>query len=422
MGARQGHPVVPSTLVRRAFTVVELLVVIVIILIVLTIATPAFRALIYSSERSLAFNSVEAAVAAARDLALRSAGGDDGAVVFLFDQGGPVRILPAVRIGTINEPAESGRLDAVGSIRLDIFAPIPDVPTVELPRNWHVRGYAPAGSMVDLLANGDPFVKWYNSPTTGGTNQNAAAKKERNWIFPESGFYATDFQVAPGQGNAAGVRITPNAPTARQSFMIRFDARSGGVSADRGLALFLDPRPSVEDRPGDDRPRANVRWLRPDRAEDLAAWARRIIASPPFDGQSGNAVAPPYEARDDERGKLLFVGSLSNDTVLVKPVSRIAVYDERRLATAVGARSLNRETNSLYKAVAHDNSGSPAQVMGLDNAIFQSGFNPDDVRQKINSWIEGDTNFDGVIDLDDEPEARIYLVRPSSGDLTEVVR
>lgn len=403
----------------HAFTVIELLVVIVIILIVLSITTPAFRAMIYSSERSLAFNTVEASVASARDLALRSAGGDDGAVVFLFDQGGPLRIIPAIRVGTIVEPAQSGRIDAVGTIRMDIFAPVADVPAVEMPRNWHVRGYAPAGSMIDLLADGNPFVRWYNAPTTGGTSVNAPAKQDRNWVFPESGFYATDFQVGQGPGGGAGVNIEPNSPTTRQTFMIRFDGRTGAMSPNRNLCLFIDPRPSSVDRIGEDRPRARDRWLRVDRAESIAGWAQGIINAPPFDGRSGDYLTPPFRAVDEERGRLAYIGSPSNDTVLVKPVSRLAVYDERRLATAVGARGLNRDTNSLYKPVASDARGS---VIGYDDTIFGTGFNADQIRERINRWVEGDTDGDGVVDVDDEPEARLYVIRPGTGELMEVVR
>lgn len=401
----------------HAFTVIELLVVIVIILIVLSITTPAFRAMIYSSERSLAFNTVEASVASARDLALRSAGGDDGAVVFLFDQGGPLRIIPAIRVGTIVEPAEAGRSDPLAAVTLDVFAPVPDVPPVEMPRNWHVRGYAPAGSMQDLTQSGDELVRWYNSQTTGGTNFTDRIKLDRNWIFPESGFYATDFQVANGSGGDAASKFDPRAVTARQSFMVRFDGRTGALSPDRGLALFIDPRPSSSERVGDDRPRARDRWLRVDRAESLTRWAQGILNAQPFDAQTGQPTTG-----DD--GRFDYISSLSNDVVLVKPVTRLAVYDERRLATGIGARGLNRDTGSLYQPVDRSETGS---VIGYDEALWSS-FDADRVNRLINQWIEGDTaggpngEPDGTIDAEDEPEARLYMIRSGTGELVEVVR
>ncbi len=413
----------------RAFTVVELLVVIAIIVIVLTIAVPSFRALVYSSERSLAFNSVESAVASARDLALRSAGGDDGAVVFLFDAGGPMRIVPAVRVGSFRQSLQPDNLADNGSLTLDVFAPVQDVPPIEMPRNWHVRGYAPAGSMIDVLPIRD-IARWYNGDTTGGFNINSDAKEERNWVFPETGFYPVDSQITAGNGAGAGPRPALNTRTSRQSFMIRFDARTGGLSENRGLSLFVDPRPSTEDRPGGDRPNVDQLRVRPDRAEDLVRWARSILSSAPFNPTTGQALVPPYRSNADP-GRPVYIGIDSNDTVLVKPVTRIAVYDERRLAQSLGARGLNAATGTIYDDIAPDAAGTDA-VIRFDQALFRDGFNADTIRENINRWIEGDTNLDGQIGGDpddlpgdlqpDEPQARLYLIRPLTGELTEVLR
>lgn len=405
--------------VRRAFSVVELLVVIVIIVIVLAIATPAFRALIYSSERSLAFNSVEAAVASARDLALRSAGGDDGAVVFLHEPGRPMRIVPAVRVGSFSQQLDPGRLDAAGQVTVDVFAPVADVTPVELPLNWHVRGFAAAGSMIDLDPKGDPFAKWYNSESTGGNDVDDDAKEERNWVFPETGFYATDLQVSPAAGSSAGVRPSPGSATARQSFMIRFNARTGGLSANGSLAVVIDPRPSTLDRIGGENPDATDVRFRADRSEDLVRWARGILSSAPFNARTGQPLAPPYRINQDG-GRPVYIGIDSNDTVLVKPVTRLAVYDERRMAPQIGARSLNRETGTIYQPVPADGSGS--REIQFDLTLFQGGLSADQVRGNINAWIEGDTNGDNLIDDEDEPQARLYLIRPLTGELTEVIR
>lgn len=405
---------------RQAFTVVELLVVIVVIIIVLTIATPAFRALIYSSERSLAFNSVEAAVASARDIALRSAGGDDGAVVFLYDQGGPMRIVPAVRVGSIRQQRRQGELSAAGQVEVDVFAPVPDATLIEMPRNWHVRGYASAGSMIDLQGNGIEYGAWYNSePWGGGDVRSNPIKNERNWVFPESGFYPVDLQVSPSNGSGAGVRPNIAAPTSRQSFMIRFDARTGAISTDRGLALLIDPRPSSRDRVGANNPDADQLRLRPDRSEDLVRWARGLINAAPFNPNSGRPRNPPYSTQDFDSA-LAFIGIQSNDTVLVKPVTRFAVYDERRMVQDIGARSVNPATGTIYAPVAADGSGDDS--IRYDEQLFRDGLDNDEVRDRINAWIEGDTNFDQEINDEDEPQARLYLVRPLTGELVEVLR
>ena len=47
---------------------------------------------------------------------------------------------------------------------------------------------------------------------------------------------------------------------------------------------------------------------------------------------------------------------------------------------------------------------------------------PGDLRTRINAWVDGDTNGDGEFTDADQPEARLYLVQPGTGELTEVVR
>lgn len=402
----------------RAFTVVELLVVVVIILIVLTVATPAFQALIYSSSRSQAFNTVNAAALAARELALRSASGEDGAVVFIYDRSGSMRIIPAVKVGSIYEPvwgaggAGPGGASGLGAspmVKRDVFAPVPQAPAFEMPTFWNVRGYAPARSMVEFVPGERPredVAVWYNSSLYGGANPVAQEKSEGNWIFPETAFYNTNTRVAP---------VGANRPTARQSFMIRFDARTGGLSSNRDTALFIDPRPSRTDRIGDDRPSAEELWLRPDRAENLAAWAQGLIAAGPF-GANGRPLTPPFQPVDDNV-RLSYIGLASNDTVLVKPVARIAVYDERQMGRDIGARRLNNETNSVFRPFTPAAGGD----IGLDPELF-NGSVPNNIRRRINAWIEGDTNFDEEFNEQDQPQARIFLVRPSTGELTEVLR
>jgi hypothetical protein len=46
----------------------------------------------------------------------------------------------------------------------------------------------------------------------------------------------------------------------------------------------------------------------------------------------------------------------------------------------------------------------------------------DEIRVRINQWMNGDTNNDGQIDEEDEVEARVYIVRQASGELAEVLR
>ena len=79
-----------------AFTITELIIVVAVIGIVATIAVPSFSAMVESTNRSLAVNSIQAAVGVARDLSLRSGRGGDGAVVVVQRANGTVQLIPAV--------------------------------------------------------------------------------------------------------------------------------------------------------------------------------------------------------------------------------------------------------------------------------------------------------------------------------------
>lgn len=291
-----------------------------------------------------------------------------------------------------------------------------------MPAFWNVRGFAPANSMIESVPGQLPrqeVAVWYNSQLYGGFNVNLSdntnPKLEGNWVFPETSFYDI---------NQPASRSGVDELTARQSFMIRFDSRTGALSSNTAPVLFVDPRPSTAGRPGGERPQARQRWLRPDRAEDLGSWARGLINSAPFNN-NGDPATPPFTEVDDAV-RLSFIGLSSNDTVLVKPVSRIAVYDERRMARDLGARRLNPETNSLYLPVVR---GSNQVGNEIDFSLFGGSYpdGPSGLRRDINRWINGDTTGpqgrpDGSIGENDAPQARIYLVRPGTGELTEVLR
>ena len=401
----------PGRMARAGFTLVEMFVVIAIILIIVALAVPGVNAMVYSSNRALAENSLRVGVNAARDAAIASSRSGDGAAVFLYEPGSGVRIVPAEVVGQLEDPVKTGVTSVGGGgnfgqqsqsatqpkVVRDILAPIALGQSVTLPESWMVRGYAAPGSMLNSGAlspgtsNAGDLHQWYR---TRNYSDSAAAVDEGNWVFPESGFYDIDEPVAS----------TPD--IRRHSFMVRFSARTGSVSRVDREALLIDPRPSVEERDQLISNRTDPdAWKRVDWAEDTRKWAVRTL---------GRGQSEQFEAE--------VLSNNSNDTVLVKSVNRLALYDERRLARGLGGR-LNQDTGTIYETYAANDR------ISFDQSLF-GGASIDQLRRNINAWINGDTNggaggptgdiFDGVIDEDDTPESALFTLQGYTGELTEI--
>ena len=399
----------PGRAARAGFTLVEMFVVIAIILIIVALAVPGVSAMVYSSNRALAENSLRVAVSAARDAAIASSRSGDGAAVFLYEPGVGIRIVPAEVVGQVRVRANALSLGSAGTQTYDLLAPVSLGQSVTLPEFWMVRGYAPAGSME--AAPGEPNPTWYTSRNYGGTSANDAAKREGNWVFPESGFYDTEVARHPG-GGGGGTAGFSGPPTPRQSFMVRFSNRTGSVSRVNTPGLFIDPRPSVNerDRVASSRTSPDA-WKRVDWAEDTRTWCVRLL------GRLGALQPGP------ERDEILeLIGNNNNDTVLVKSVNRLALYDERRLARGIGGR-VNTETGSIYEPYGAN------RRISFDQSLFR-GASTDQIRRNINAWIDGDTSggpggplgniYDGVIDENDTPESALFTLQGYTGELTEI--
>ena len=414
---------------RSAYTVVELLVVIVIAVLLLTIAVPAFTATIYSSNRTLAVNAIQACSIMGRDVAINT--GKDGAVVFVYDpEVQRVSIIPAIHVGTIREastapsgpggggggPASSGFGDQPYFDR-DVFVPAPIGEVLTLPEGWMVNGYAAPGMLLDYDSAGDEAAVWYNSEKYGDTNPNRGIKDDPHWVFPETGFFPRDAQINGGSLNGNFSNVNADIKTARQTFMIRFDARTGAVSRDTSSALFVDPRNSRQRQPSGNPLSPYEQTLRIDLAEDLEVWASRVLSSPDLTNDRVTYGSDDTELREQ------LIGTASNDTILVKPVSRVALYDISKLALGLGARGVNRDTNSLY--LPHDQDDRDV-TQSIDMSLFMNAANPPNNEQQVielmNQWIDGDTDFNDQIDFDDEPDSRIFLVQSYTGEMQEVFR
>jgi prepilin-type N-terminal cleavage/methylation domain-containing protein len=365
-------------MIRRAFTIIELLVVTIIIALLALIAIPAFNAIIADSERSLAEEMLQTGIRTARAAAIKSGSGDDVVLAFQYVQtsgGGRTTMVVCRRAGLMEDfdspnPNMSPPLSQ-GMKPREVFVPVPDVDPIQLPKGWMVRGYAKLGTVgyrapgAAALASAGPYG-WYET-ASGSTRYDADTG---NWVFPETSFYDVR-KALDGED--------------RQTFVLRFEAGTGQMtSAPFGEVLVLSVRPSQEDRDVGDQ-------YRVDDAENDLRVVRAILDLPILSRQ------------DPMRVRLL--GSRSGDTILARPVSQIALYNERELASALGVR-LDRDTGCLY-----EDGDDPKYVSGVDQA-------------DINAWIEGDTNDDGSISADgadpDVPLSRIYTVDRYTAFLTRL--
>lgn len=444
---RRGRP-------AGGFTLTELFVVLLIGAIVVSISVPAFQNLIESAERSGAENAVRVAVTVAQDAATRE--GLDSAAVFLQDEGGRTRIVTVVKVGTFEEEpqdpfagsgggggggAQPGFL-AGGGIEREVFAPLPGASVIELPDGYSVRGYVPAGALLNRSSQTGTTPDWYDIELYGGDDDTDDAKLQGNWVAPLSGSYEVDLPGGAIDANAAG--------TPRHSFMIRFEGGTGLLMSSTAPALVVDPRPSNE---GIETirisPTGSYRetWWRVDRAESVYDWARAVITR-----SAADAWGQPRENQRPLRSQL--IGTYSNDTVLAGPVTRIAVYRETDLATDIGASGVNDITGTIFEPYDKDGNltldTGPAATQTYDGeqrrfrrGVLQSRgtANIDDIRRHINAWIEGDTNGNGELDptadqnaVDSAPASRPWERRPDaaksivfvvdrlSGELREVNR
>lgn len=271
---KQGHRI-------RGFTLVELIGVIAVIAILLAISVPAFSSLIVSSAVSRADSQVKLAAREARDVALRSFGGDV-VVAFFYE--------PRGRVTAAIYRQVPGAL-TIDSVTLEVFAPDGALTPRQLPQGLVVRGLAlPSSDVLDTTADsGDAFdgqPAWYSTERY--------LDGRANWVLPETGFYDRELGT---EGRK------------RQTFVMRFEAGTGRVVLNNRPIMLVDPSPSQEFRTG-----ALLTAFDPTRRVDLLTWAAQILTEQP--------------QADQEQ----LLGDVATDTVLAFPVAQIAVYRPEEVA------------------------------------------------------------------------------------------
>jgi prepilin-type N-terminal cleavage/methylation domain-containing protein len=434
-------------ILRPAFTLIELFLVIAILAIAVTLGVPTFSAMIEGTNRSLAQNALREAVRQARDLAASSR--EDAAAVFLYEPGGRLRVVPMVKVGVLEEipgdpfvsldPNVGGVLIQQGVSR-DVFAPAPGAGGTELPEGWMVRGYVPGGRMGPVNASIDPDPDWYDSFLYDENDLSlGSAKSEGNWVAPESGYFNP---YAPG-GQVSGQ--TGGLLSPRHTFMVRFEGQTGLLRRDADPAIVIDPRPSTQNAVPLLDPTLSIEL-----ADDLRSWAQRVLTAP-----ATSLVATGNDSRANQiRAQLL--GKYSNDTVVAGVVTRLAAYRVKDLADGLGLRGVNALTGTIYeppqKQRELDRETAPTDQLPIRidwdaerrvggvtypvGALTAWRSDPDALRVSINQWIEGDTERRNVAgwsapsvigdgDYDDEEgdrqRAAVFIVDTLSGELVPAV-
>lgn len=369
---------------RRAFTIAELLVVISILVLLLGVAAGSLRSLLASSERSLADQQLRVALAAARDLALRN--NKDSGAFFLFESG-KINIVPAIVVGEIvDRPVtQTGAVRPLAANQLlperEIFAPTYSASAFTLPAGYSVRGFAPPGTLNDDATNRNGL---YDSLLS----MDATQALDGNWIFPETSFF-DDTQAARG-GN-------------RQSFFVRFEARTGNLVMSNNKPVLLIDVANTEGFRGT----APYDVKRIDQADDYASFVAEVLG----DAALNPVILPPNALTDAQR----LLGDASLDTVLCLPVTDIALYSERSLANAIGARQLNRGTDTLYGEAG--GSGLPTEPR-FDTALFATAPTVGELQERVNDWIN--VQASGPPESNARFDARIFSLARYLSQLQEV--
>jgi hypothetical protein len=373
---------------RRGLSIVELLAVFALLAILFALAVPAANSIIKSSQRSLAENQLRVAITAGRDAAIRSEGGD-GAAVFFFGDDGRITAVPCVSVGIIRDRAVDGNGDIVANsplVRREVFVPVPGVRAVQMPRGWMVRGYAGPGLIHDQANNPNG---WFDS----AGSLFAGIAPDGHWVFPETHFFDRQAAANSLQGHK------------RQTFMVRFEKQTGEVDfTDPSSALVVDVANTDVFRnvqPFMD-PRVNLA-----NARNLPETVRQIIAWP--------ARSNPNASQFDDIQKLL--GDASNDTVLVRPVTELALYREESLAAGIGARKLNGRTGTIYgDAGATAQSPMPASP-AFDTSLYTPAGTVQGIQERVDAWISVDKS---VVTENVAFDAQVFGLSRYLGQLQEI--
>lgn len=363
---------------RGAFSIVELLVVASILVLLLALSAGAIGNLLSSNARTQAANQLRVGLNAARDLAIRSDGGD-AAALFTFENG-RMFIVPVVQVGIVRGDANIG-VDATtlaGTADREVFVPSGEVEPIAMPLGWTVRAYAAPGTIRD---------GWYSDTTQAAFDVASAPNAGGTWVFPETWYYDDEGDTTGREG------------WKRQSFIVRFARGTGELrTSDVASVLVFSPSPT-------DAFRASGSFASLPFADDLSNQESYVRAALQRDQATASAV----------------LGAVSSDSILCRPVTMLSLQQEAELATAIGASRVDPVSRSLYvwsnAAVAGQRPRSPA--INLPR-LFPAGTTLDQVQERTNAFIMPDPAAPGGgVPNPGEFNARIFTLSRYQGQLQE---
>jgi prepilin-type N-terminal cleavage/methylation domain-containing protein len=293
---------------HRAFTLVEVLVVISVIAISLVAIVPAFGRIIDSANYSAAVNRVTAALALARSEAMN---GTQTAVAFLFDpQTERTTLLVVERVrnaGSLTRDPE----DACNQTAF-VFTPVPGQAAIVLPKGFGVYGLALSASRPLPCENLE--LGWYRNEAVRRSSSNPDVT-DRFWIFPRNDARIfIDNDLWPEIEDDPDLSEWREASRFAETFFVRFD--------EKGAIL-----PSVELGTG-----ANLlnAYLEFDAPSDLVDVTVNLFESPTlFDPEE-------FEFEDNRAGGVKYA---ANREAQIRSVDLLAIVDLTRLADETGIAS-----------------------------------------------------------------------------------
>lgn len=205
---------------RRAFTLVELIVVIAVIILSLVIIVPAFGRIVESANYSAAVNRVNAAITLARAEAMK---GKQAAVVFFFDLD-----TERTTLYIVERSRTAGALttlpESVCNPNAFVFTPVRGVAPITLPVGMGVYGLALNAGVQPIACTRDE-LGWYRGEAVREATPGLSVL-ERFWLFPrnDARLFIDDVDWIEAEDDPF-LPAWQTASRYAETFMVRFDER-----------------------------------------------------------------------------------------------------------------------------------------------------------------------------------------------------